>query len=297
MAKIHIQFTLFSAFYSPLISTMTGGFLSEEGLEYDWSIAKPGTSALDALEDGTAHVVQSTISQGFTSLEKGDLPSYRHFALINNMDGFFITGRNNEQSFEWSALEGSDVLVHHGGQPLTMFKFACKNAGIDIDKINIIDAGNAKEMDKKFRNGIGQYIHQQGPAPQQLEGDGVGYVLAALGPVVGPCAFSSLAAMPEWLETDEGRAFSRAYAKTRQYLATLPASEIAAAEKTLFPQIDENVLEECINAYQKMGCWPASTTISNEGYNAMLDIFDFDGKITKRHAFEKICISDALSLE
>ena len=82
MAKIHIQFTLFSAFYSPLISMMTGGFLSEEGLEYDWSIAKPGTSALDALEDGTAHVVQSTISQGFTSLEKGDFPSYRHFALI-----------------------------------------------------------------------------------------------------------------------------------------------------------------------------------------------------------------------
>ena len=79
--------------------------MSEQGLEYDWSIAKPGTSALDALEDGTAHVVQSTISQGFTSLEKGDFPSYRHFALINNMDGFFITGRNNEQSFEWSVLK------------------------------------------------------------------------------------------------------------------------------------------------------------------------------------------------
>ena len=29
----------------------------------------------------------------------------------------------------------------------------------------------------------------------------------------------------------------------------------------------------------------------------MLDIFEFDGKITERHAFEKICISDALSLE
>ena len=111
--------------------------------------------------------------------------------------------------------------------------------------------------------------------------DGVGYVLAALGPVVGPCAFSSLAAMPEWLRTDEGKAFSRAYAKTRQYLATASASEIVAAEKTLFPKIDENVLEECINAYQKMGCWPVRTTISNEGYNAMLDIFEFDGKLLK----------------
>lgn len=33
MATIKIQFTLFSAFYSPLISTMSGGFLKEQGLD------------------------------------------------------------------------------------------------------------------------------------------------------------------------------------------------------------------------------------------------------------------------
>lgn len=59
MAKIHLQFTLFSAFYSPLISTMTGGFLAEEGFDYEWSVAEPGVSALKALEDGSAQVVQS----------------------------------------------------------------------------------------------------------------------------------------------------------------------------------------------------------------------------------------------
>ena len=71
MSKLHIQFTLFSAFYSPLISTMTGNFLAEEGFEYEWSVAEPGVSALNALEDGKAQVVQSTISQGFASLERG----------------------------------------------------------------------------------------------------------------------------------------------------------------------------------------------------------------------------------
>ena len=51
MEKINIQFTLFSAFYSPLISIMSGGFLKEEGLEADWSVAPPGVSAIAALED------------------------------------------------------------------------------------------------------------------------------------------------------------------------------------------------------------------------------------------------------
>ena len=33
MARINIECTLFSAFYSPLISVMSGGFLKEEDLE------------------------------------------------------------------------------------------------------------------------------------------------------------------------------------------------------------------------------------------------------------------------
>ena len=292
MAKIHIQFTLFSAFYSPLISTMTGNFLAEEGFDYEWSVAEPGVSALAALADGTAQVVQSTISQGFSSLEKGEAPTARHFALINNMDGFFITGRDHEPDFSWSSLEGAEVLVHHGGQPMTMFKYACHRAGIDISRIKIIDAGNAGEMDAAFRDGKGRYIHQQGPAPQQLEADGVGHIAAALGPMIGACAFSSLAAMPDWLNSDDGRAFCRAYARARRYMASQPAAQIAASQKPLFPRIDEAVLTQCIRAYQEMGCWPADMAISEEGYNAMLDIFAFDQKITKRHPYEAICFRE-----
>ena len=64
MARIRIQFTLFSAFYSPLIATISGGFLEAEGLEPEWSVAPPGVSALAALEDGSADVAQSALSQG-----------------------------------------------------------------------------------------------------------------------------------------------------------------------------------------------------------------------------------------
>lgn len=290
MPHIHIQFTLFSAFYSPLISTMTGGYLAEEGFDYDWSVAKPGVSALAALEDGSAQVVQSTISQGFHSLEKGRKTAARHFALINDMDGFFLTSRVADPDFSWAKLEGADVLVHHGGQPMTMFKYACYKAGIDVSKINMIDAGNAKEMDAAFRAGTGQYIHQQGPAPQQIEADGAGHVVAALGPMVGSCAFSSLAAMPDWLMSDEGKAFCRAYQKTRIYMNTVSAEDIAKAEKPLFPDIDELVLADCIRAYQMMGCWPEHMDITDAGYAAMLDIFAHNGKISTRHDYDEVCV-------
>ena len=145
-------------------------------------------------------------------------------------------------------------------------------------------------MDAAFRAGQAHYIHQQGPAPQQLEADGVGYVLAALGPMVGPCAFSSLAAMPSWLVSEEGKAFCRAYARTRKYISTALAEDIALTQKPLFPQIEEIVLKDCIQSYQQMGCWPEDIEISRSGFEAMLDIFAFDNKISKRPAYQAICM-------
>ena len=268
---------------------MTGGFLKEEGLDYEWSVAKPGVTAITALDDGSADVVQSTLSQGFNTLNKGETPKCLHFAQINEMDGFFITGRNAEPNFQWSNLQGSEVLVHHGGQPMTMFKYACHKAEIDINKIKIIDAGNGNEMDAAFREGVGQYIHQQGPAPQQLAADGVGHVVAELGPTIGACGFSSLAATPAWLATDTAKAFTRAYIKTRNYMNDASASEIAKAEKLLFPNIDLEVLTDCIATYQAMGCWTRHIDITQDGYDAMLNIFEYDGKLPQRYSYDQVC--------
>ncbi|MCK5274563.1 MAG: ABC transporter substrate-binding protein, partial [Alphaproteobacteria bacterium] len=225
MARINIQFTRFSAFYSPLIATAAGGFLADEGLEPELSLSAPGVSAIAALLDGSAHVVQSAPSQGLSSLEKGEDPPAVHFAQVNEKDGFFLTAREPDPDFAWSKLAGKRVLVDHGGQPLAMFKYACKKQGLDYGSIIAVDAGNVSEMDAAFRAGDGDYIHQQGPAPQQLEHDGVGYVVTGLGDAIGPCAFSSLAATREWLETDMARAFTRAYAKARIWINETPAKE------------------------------------------------------------------------
>ena len=289
MATINIQFTMFSAFYSPLISTMSGGFLEAEGLEPEWSVSPPGVTAIAALVDGSAHAVQSALSQGFTSLAKGETPEAVHFAQINEMDGFFLTGREADPGFTWDKLEGAEVILFGGGQPLAMFKYACHKAGIDFDKINAVNPGGAGDMDAAFRAGTGRYIQQQGPFPQQLEADGVGHVVAQIGPQIGPCGFSSVAATREWLETDMAKAFMRAYKKTRAYMNETPAAEIARAEKLYFQDIDESVLADCIATYQRLGCWTPHVEITREAYQAVLDVFEYNGTLKERYRYEQIC--------
>ena len=289
MARIDIQFSLFSAFYSPLISTMSGGFLEAEGLEPEWSVSPPGVSAIAALKDGSAQVVQSALSQAFTPLNKGETPDAVHFAQVNEMDGFFLTGRQADPDFTWDKLEGAEVVLFKGGQPLAMFKYACHKAGIDFEKIRPINPGGAADIDKAFRDGQGQYVQQQGPYPQQLQADGVGHVVAQVGPQIGPCGFSSLAATRDWLETDIARAFTRAYRKTRAYINETPAAEIARAEKPYFPEIDEAVLADCIATYQRLGCWTPHVEITEAAYQKTLDIFEYNGLIKERYRYDQVC--------
>ncbi|HMA88791.1 MAG TPA: ABC transporter substrate-binding protein [Burkholderiales bacterium] len=289
MEKIRIQFTLFSAFYSPLISTMSGGFLKAEGLDPEWSVSPPGVSAIAALQNGSAQVVQSALSYSFTSLNEGRTPPAVHFAQVNEMDGFFLTGRKPDPAFDWKKLEGAEVVIFKAGQPLAMFKYACYKAGIDFGKIKPICPGGAADIDRAFREGQGQYVQQQGPFPQQLQADGVGHIVAQVGRQIGPCGFSSLAATREWPASDMAKAFMRAYRKTRRYMNETPAAEIARAEKPFFPKIDESVLAECIATYQKLGCWTPHVEITRPAFEKTLDVFEYNGLIKQRYRYEQVC--------
>jgi NitT/TauT family transport system substrate-binding protein len=286
--EIRIEFTRFSAFYSPLIATMAGGFLKAEGLEPRRSVSAPGKSAIAGLVGGSVHVAQSAPSASFSALEQGKQPPALHFAQINEKDGFFLAARSPDPSFTWATLKGRKVLVDHGGQPLAMFKYACFRRGVEFSGIDAIDAGSADEMIAAFRAGQGDYIHLQGPAPQQLQHEGVGHVVAAVGDAIGPCAFSSLAATRAWLASDMALAFMRAYRKARTWLLATPAAEVAKAEGPFFPGIDAAVLTATIAAYQRLGNWSQHVEISRPAFEATLDVFQHAGLISKRHRYEDV---------
>lgn len=289
MDKINIQFTLFSAFYTPLIVTMAGGFLKREGLDYEWSISPPGVAAVDAVTAGTAQVVQSAPSQAFNAIARGEQDYPLHFAQVNEMDGFFISAREGDDAFDWHKLEGAEVVMFGGGQPNAMLRYACHKAGIDFERIRAITPGGADAIDQAFRDGQGQYVQQQGPYPQQLQADRLGEVVAQVGPLIGPCAFSSLAASREFLESDMARAFTRAYAAARQFLNEAPAAEIAAVEQSWFPEVSPAALQACIATYQQLGCWTPHVEITPEALEVTLDVFQFTGGITERYAYDRIC--------
>lgn len=288
MTAIRISALRHSAFYSPLLVAIGGGFLQREGLAPEYAPAPAHKPVQAGLEDGSYHVAQSAVATHFAALERGEQPVTAHFAQINARDGFFIAARAPDADFHWQKLAGKTVLVDHFFQPLAMLKYALHRAGVVYGDIRVVDAGDVAAIDAAFRRGEGDYVHQQGPAPQQMNRDGIAHVVAAVGDAVGPVAFSSLCARRDWLQTDMARAFTRGYAQARAFTVSANAAEVAAIIAPFFPAIDRAVLTQTVAAYQRLGCWEPAIEISRASYEALLDVFAFNGLISRRHAYESV---------
>jgi NitT/TauT family transport system substrate-binding protein len=143
-------------------------------------------------------------------------------------------------------------------------------------------------MQATFRAGEGDYVHLQGPAPQRLEADGVGHVVAAVGEAIGPVAFSSLCAHRDFIATETARAFTGAYAQARAWVRATPAARVAETEAGHFKDVDREVLARTIAAYQRLGCWDGPLAIPRDAYEVSLDVFEHSGLITRRHPYDAV---------
>lgn len=294
MALLRILVSRHSAFYSPLIAAIAGGFLQAEGLEATYAALPKGRHARDMIRAGEVDVVQAAVSSSWGPMERGETDLPVHFAQINQRDGFFLVARVPDPAFTWNKLEGARVVADHGGQPLAMLQFAALWNGVEWRRVELIDAGSPQDMDAAFRAGRGDYVHQQGPAPQQLEHDGVGHVVAAVGAAMPEVAFSSLMASRQFLSTPEAAAFLRAYRQAREWVRRVPAHEVARAESRFFPSVPPEALAAAIARYQALGCWDGDIGITREHYEQALDVFLHYGVITCRHPYEEVVVNLSL---
>ena len=294
MPVLRIVVSRHSAFYSPLIATVAAGFLEQENLEGCY-LGVPGHgNVIRSLVAREAHVAQSAVSASWTFLEQGIPSPVVHFAQINQRDGFFIAARRADPDFSWSNLLTGRLMFVHGAQPRAMLRYALHRQGLDLSQVQAIDAGATGTMMAAFRRGDGDFFHEQGPYPQQLEHEGLARVVASVGEAVGPVAFSSLAARSEWLGTKEAKGFVRAYAKARQWVNQAPAAEVAQGLLPLFPDIAPAALARSIEHYQRLRCWDGELAIDPAHYEAALDVFLHSRLITQRHAYASVvAASDA----
>ena len=127
--------------------------------------------------------------------------------------------------------------------------------------------------------------HHSNIVPWQMLRDEKGLVLKAV-PITDDGEFM----LSEFKNMLSSKTKLVAITHTSNALGTVtPAAEIARAEKPYFPKIDEAVLGDCIGSYQKLGCWTPHVEITQQAYEATLDIYEFNDGIRERYSYDQIC--------
>src|SRR5207249_12173318 len=134
------------------------------------------------------------------------------------------------------------------------------------------------------------YLHTQGPATEQLDKDVIGTIVAALGHIMPPVAFSSLMATREFLQTPMAQAFMPAYRHSLLFVIESSPEEIADAESGFFPGMPLDVLEAAIARYQQLGTWRLDPGITREQYETAMDIFLYAGVFKERFPYDDVVV-------
>jgi NitT/TauT family transport system substrate-binding protein len=285
--QIRIMVYRHSAFYSPLLATIAAGFLQDEGLDPVYFVKPKERNLYDMFRAGEVDIMQAAVSTSWDPLSRGITDIPRHFAQINQRDGFFIVGRS-PRPFSWKSLDGASLLADHSQQPLAMLKYALHLQGVDWRRIDVRNAGDPDSMARAFREGNGDYVHLQGPAAQQLELDKSGSVVACVGDALPPLAFSSLMALPSFLKTPAAAAFIRAYRRALNWVNDTPAQTVAGRELPMFEGLSEAALSAAIERYQSLGTWRRDPVIPRDQYEVSMEAFIYAGIFNRRFDYEDV---------
>lgn len=288
MTEIKIMVFRHSAFYSPLIAAIAGGFLKKEGLTASYTVLPAGASIMDEFAEGRVDVAQAAVSVSWSELEKARKPAVAQFAQINTRDGFFIAAREPDSDFSWSKLKTGQFMHVHGGQPEVMLRYGASQMGVDLDQVERINVPGVDAMMDAWRRGEGDFFHEQGAYPQQLAHENCAHIVAAVGDAVGPVAFSSLVCRWDWLPTDEARRFTAAYRSARKFVDGAEPVVIAETVAEYFSDHSLQAVSRAIETYQKSGTWNGDIAIPHELYDNALNVFEHAGLITRRHPYEEV---------
>ena len=160
LTTIRLAEVTHSVFYAPMYVAIENGYFESEGIEIDLIL----TSGADKV---SAAVLSDTVDVGFAGTESsiyvyagGESDYLVTFAGLTKRDGQFILARDCSSKFELSDLYGKEILVGRaGGMPAVNFLNAMKNAGMDVNKINVNYSIDFASLSGSFIGGVGDYVN------------------------------------------------------------------------------------------------------------------------------------------
>ena len=288
--------TFRTVFYTPILVSVAGGFLREEGLDVSFSTCPAQfPHPISALKNGAADIVQSGIMRCIIALDWGAESVPLHFAEINSRDGFFVLSRHPQPEFQWDLLLHSPVIpVGFSPMPWASFQKALRKNNVDPAKLTLLHGLPLAEAVEAFRREQAGFIHLPQPAAEQLIAEGVGHLVSALGTENGHVAYSSFAATTEFLtkNADTVSRFVQGFSKALQWLDANRESAVADAIGEFFADTPKELLAQSVARYQAQGTWPTNPALEQPQFEGLQEILMDAGLVKEHQPYQKVVTRD-----
>ena len=291
LQTLRLADTFRNLFYTPIYAAVSGGFFYRRGLNVMLSTIPEGGSAMDALRNGDAEIVQTGISRSLAELDDGREDAPIHVAEINRRDGFFLVSRRPADEWSWKALEGARLApVGFTPVPWNSLRAAMLKHGVDLDAVDLRFGLSAADAIAQFRAGAVDCVHLPHPQARALADEGGAHVSAAVGQELGLLCYSSFAAMPAFIEDNRAavQSFVSGFADALRWLSSAEDGEIAERVAPFFAGRDAAFLSRCVRQYRANETWGADAEISRASFDNMRDVLIAGGMIRGRHSWERL---------
>lgn len=251
------------------------GYFESEGIEIDL-ILTPGADKVSAA------VLSDTVDVGFAGTESsiyvyagGESDYLVTFAGLTKRDGQFILARDCSSEFELSDLYGKEILVGRaGGMPAVNFLNAMKNAGMDVNKINVNYSIDFASLSGSFIGGVGDYVNLFEPTATTVVNVSDACIVDSIGRLSGEVPYTAFYARKSYLEENEELllGFTRAIAKGLEFVLNNDSKTTASVILPEFPDSALNDIITIIDNYKEYDSWLTTPYISEESFNNLQDM-------------------------
>ena len=254
------------------------------------SVGNGADKSMTALLSDSADIALLGTEAGLYVYNEGKEAYPKAFAQLTQKAGNFLVSRTPSPDFQWTDLEGSDVIGGRlGGMPELVLEYVLRQNGMepftDVEIVNNIDFTSTAGA---FTGGIGDYTVEFEPTATALQNSGAGYIVASLGAACGEIPYTVYMANDAYMQENPEviEAFTRAIYRGQQWVDTHTAAEIAEVILPQFPDSDLETLTSILERYQAQDTWKTDPTFSKESYERLQDIMEQGGELESRVPFE-----------
>ncbi len=281
-----------SVFYAPFYASIHNGYFKEEGINTEVILTSGADKVASAVLSGDADIGLSGLEATLYVYDNGAKDYLVNFSSLTKRDGQFLVGDcKYKDNFNVNDLKGKSVLAgRSGGMPEMVFNYALYKSGLSKGEVNIDNSVDFASLSGAYIGKEGDFVNLFEPNALNIEKEGYGCVLASLGLMSGEVPYTVFHAKKSYIKENKEtiKKFTNAINKGLKFIKESTPKEIAESIKSEFPDTSIEDLTKVIERYKNADSWWDNTYISENAYNNLLDLMEYNNALDKRIDFNKI---------